>query len=201
MRGFSTTEKDAIRQKLFREGRERFSQWGLKKTSIGELTRAVGISQGAFYLFFSSKEELYFDLLEQEQAFIQQELLRQVEETEKISPRSALKQFLVRGLTLSAASPLLHRLRQGEDLPQLLRKLPSDRLASHQAQDDTLLSPLLQQWGLTNEIDPDVACGLIRGFFTMMLHRQEIGEEVYEQTVELMAESIACRLIPTKEES
>ena len=65
---FTGKEKEIIRKTLITKGRELFSKYGLKKTSITELTNSAGIAQGTFYNFFESKEELYFEILEQEEA-------------------------------------------------------------------------------------------------------------------------------------
>ena len=67
-RSFSDQEKNMIRTVLLEKGRELFARHGLKKTAVGELTAAAGIAQGSFYVFFNSKEELYFEILEMEEA-------------------------------------------------------------------------------------------------------------------------------------
>ncbi|UAL26941.1 TetR/AcrR family transcriptional regulator [Bacillus paralicheniformis] len=64
---FTEKEKEAIRSALVQSGRELFAQLGLKKTSVGELTASAGIAQGSFYTFFNSKEELYFEILQEEE--------------------------------------------------------------------------------------------------------------------------------------
>ena len=37
---------------------------GMKKTSVEQLTKAVGIAKGSFYKFYESKEVLFFAVLE-----------------------------------------------------------------------------------------------------------------------------------------
>src|SRR5512143_3836830 len=64
-KGFSEEQKAAIRARLLEKGREFLSTYGIKKTNIEDLTTAAGISKGAFYLFFNSKEELFLEILEQ----------------------------------------------------------------------------------------------------------------------------------------
>ncbi|MEC1287550.1 TetR/AcrR family transcriptional regulator, partial [Bacillus paralicheniformis] len=71
---FTEKEKEAIRSALVQSGRELFAQLGLKKTSVGELTASAGIAQGSFYTFFDSKEELYFEILQQEEKKIRAQL-------------------------------------------------------------------------------------------------------------------------------
>lgn len=37
---------------------------GMRQTTVDQLVEAAGISKGAFYKFYSSKEMLFLDLLE-----------------------------------------------------------------------------------------------------------------------------------------
>ena len=77
-RAFSEQERATIRAALLEQGRALFGQVGLRKTNVEELARAVGISKGAFYLFFESKEELYFELLEAFEAGYKQAMLAEI---------------------------------------------------------------------------------------------------------------------------
>ncbi len=63
-KGFSDTEKDELRTKLCLECECSWALHGYKKTSIGELTANIGISTGAFYLLYFSKEDLFCETLE-----------------------------------------------------------------------------------------------------------------------------------------
>lgn len=71
-RGFTDRERTAIRNDLIDAGRELFGKYGLKKTSIEDLTKTVGIAQGSFYTFFKSKEKLYLEVIEREGEFVKQ---------------------------------------------------------------------------------------------------------------------------------
>ena len=53
-----------IRKDLIREARRCGVTVGMRKTSVEQLTEAVGISKGSFYKFFDSKELLFFAVLE-----------------------------------------------------------------------------------------------------------------------------------------
>ena len=62
---FSDKEKEQI-QKLLRESAWEFARTiGMKKTTVEQLTKAADISKGAFYLFYPSKEMLFFVVLEE----------------------------------------------------------------------------------------------------------------------------------------
>lgn len=60
---FSEREKENIVKGLLETCRQSWTQYGYKKTSIDELCRQVGISKGAFYIFFDSKEALFCEVL------------------------------------------------------------------------------------------------------------------------------------------
>lgn len=64
---FTEQEKEQVRQSLLIKGRELFIQYGLAKTSIDDVILACGIGKGTFYKFFASKEELYFEILKNEE--------------------------------------------------------------------------------------------------------------------------------------
>ena len=62
-RSFTEQEKKNIRIKLLEECAKGWSKYGYKKTNIDELCSKSGISKGAFYLFFTSKESLFCETL------------------------------------------------------------------------------------------------------------------------------------------
>lgn len=62
-RGFAEREKENIKRSLKEACEKSWTQHGYKKTSVDELCRRAGISKGAFYLFFESKEALFCEVL------------------------------------------------------------------------------------------------------------------------------------------
>ncbi len=52
------------RERLFREGKGLFGQQGYFETNISEITKAAGLSTGAFYTYFPTKEGFYKELIE-----------------------------------------------------------------------------------------------------------------------------------------
>ena len=62
-RSFYEREKENIRKSLIDICKQSWTQYGYKKTSVDEMCKQVGISKGAFYLFFESKEALFCEVL------------------------------------------------------------------------------------------------------------------------------------------
>jgi AcrR family transcriptional regulator len=167
---------------------------------VEDLTRAAGISKGAFYLFFDSKEELYFAIIEQVEEQFRASVFAGADDAAG-SPRERFKAMLRRALALWEEHPLFSRTGR-EEYAQLLRKLPAEKVLSHLREDEAFVSQLLAEWqrqGVAQQSDLRLVVGLARTFFLVSLHRDEFEADVYPQVMETLAELIANYLV--KEES
>jgi AcrR family transcriptional regulator len=108
-KAFSEQERERIRQRLLVRGRESFSRQGLRKTSVADLTKAAGIALGSFYLFFQSKEDLFFAVLEEEEKALREQIFPPQMLTQPL-PRGSLKQLLLGGIQVMMENPLTRRL-------------------------------------------------------------------------------------------
>ncbi len=54
-----------VRQQILDEASRLFLHYGFKKTTVDEIAHRVGISKGALYLHFSSKEAIFMEIGEQ----------------------------------------------------------------------------------------------------------------------------------------
>jgi len=196
-RPFNEEEKTQIRAKLLAEGKDLFIRFGLKKTGIAELTEAAGISQGAFYLFFNSKEELYFAILEQEERVIRERFVKWLGKAEPLN-RSKFRDFLRLALQVLEENPLLRRLWLEKEFDDLLNKLPSSLMEQHTTRDTEVLEPLIKHWqeaGYMVEGSPEVIAGVIRALFLLPLHYQEIGEDLFPEVLDKYIDFISNGLI------
>ncbi len=66
-KSFTEKERAAIYEALQDACKRSWTERGYKKTSVDELCRSVGISKGAFYLFYDTKEALFCDVIAAEQ--------------------------------------------------------------------------------------------------------------------------------------
>ena len=195
-RGFSESEKEHFRTKLLEQGREFLTTYGVKKTSVDDLTNAVGISKGAFYLFFPSKEELFLTIFDQLEADYQAELLRLARQSEG-APRERLATFFQRAFSLWRESPLFRHFGQ-EEFAYLARRSPPERLAANHNSDQRFATLLLARWrdqGLNIDISIQTFTGLMRALFFVSLHADDIGD-AYPATIDLLIDTLAERLAP-----
>ncbi len=91
-RSFTEREKENIKRSLQEACKQSWTQYGYKKTSVDDLCRQAGISKGAFYLFFESKEALFCEVLYSVQEQICNAALEVIEKhIEKSGVAKALK--------------------------------------------------------------------------------------------------------------
>lgn len=60
---YTNQEKDEIKRRLMEEAGYCMAQYGIKKTTVDELVKRVGIPKGTFYLFYESKERLLWEVI------------------------------------------------------------------------------------------------------------------------------------------
>jgi AcrR family transcriptional regulator len=130
-RSFSEGEKKRILRSLKSLATERFAAQGIKGTTVEELTQGVGISKGAFYQFFPSKEELFFSLVEEREQAMREPLLKL-----DVHDKAAVRDLILSLLVLWKSDPLLRIIADPQEYQVLLRRLPEERLAEHLANDE-----------------------------------------------------------------
>lgn len=204
-RSFDTKEREQIKITLSEAGERLFSKYGHKKTTVDDIAKEAGIAKGSFYSFFPSKEALYFHILEGMEESIHTAVIEEIFRNNE-DPSEILKKMILAGFRTIDEHPMLMEIFDPSVYQQILRKLSGDEVAAHQKRDENRLIPLIrimQEKGEMGKRDPKVVTALIRGLFILTLHKREIGEELFPEMIELLAESISRGLcspqVPRKE--
>jgi AcrR family transcriptional regulator len=194
-RGFREHERVLINERLLAAGREALTRRGMKKTSVEELTAAVGISKGAFYLFYASKEELFFAVIQRFEAEYQAHLLAQASLAGG-EPHTKLIAFLRYAFSLWREEPLFRHF-QREDYSALVERLPPTVVAQALRSDVQFAGQLLAHWaadGVASQLDPPLLTALLRALFLISLHNEEFDPVVYPRLIEVLIEMTALRI-------
>lgn len=176
-KAFTELEKELIRKRLLEQGYKHFSAYGLRKTNIEELAEAAGISKGAFYLFYASKEALFMDVIEQVEQRFRQELFAMVD-LPGSSPRARLFALLQKAFRLVKTIPLLQFLR-GSDYDLLFRRVPPEIFQEHLANDRVFVVELIarcQNAGIPIRVQPEEIISLLYPLVLTILHEDEYAD-------------------------
>lgn len=194
-RGFTAQERELIRGTLLEQGRRLFEIHGLMKTSVDDLARAAGISKGAFYKFFDSKEELFFEILEGLEADFREQVFQDSFQDEP-EPQHRFEELLRRALSLWERTPLLKNFSR-EEYARVVRKLPHQRVQEHFQRDERFLSDFIRRWsdrGYPMHAGPHGLAGILKTLFYACLHKEEFTAQEYSEAMELLIPSIAASL-------
>jgi AcrR family transcriptional regulator len=192
-KGFTENEKKVIGERLLEQGYRQFSAHGLKKTNVEEIARAAGISKGAFYLFYASKEALFMDVMEQAEERFRLQLLEAVD-LPGPSPRARLLAVLHRAFDLFKTIPLL-QFFTSSDYDVLFRRMPPEKLEQHLGSDQVFIEELLERCrkaGIPIRAQAPEVSGLLYALVLTFLHEGDFGPGNLKGTVDTLMELVAA---------
>jgi len=86
--------KEITRKKIVDVASELFAKYGFHKTSVDQISKTARKAKGSLYYHFSSKEELFTEVVSQEFMKVR-EAITEVTDNDKLNPVEKLKLFLL----------------------------------------------------------------------------------------------------------
>lgn len=186
---FTERQNESIRSDLIREARRCGVTIGMRKTSVEQLTEAVGISKGSFYKFFDSKELLFFVVLEDIHTECFAAARKSLLENARLAAADRAAAAILaacRWLSETQAFVFIEN-----DAEFLLRRLPEEVKTAHYHDDETHIRALLEESGLQPRGGMALAAATVRGLILTVSHQEQIGA-LYPQVLETLVRG-ACR--------
>ena len=184
----SEREQNVIESKLIESCQICWERYGYKKTNVSELASMSGISTGAFYSFFSSKELLFATTAN---AFTKN--LYELMTAGK--PKSPTKNDFANGLKKCAEllfeNKWIFSLR--EDAETFLRKLPEDYLEQDFQQDLLDITSVVNLYELTTKVPMDEIVAVFHTLL-MSIYLTEIIGPPHKQALNLLIDSVVGNL-------
>jgi len=171
-RSFSEAEKENIRQNLIAECKKSWSVHGYKKTSISELCAKAGISTGAFYSFYDSKEALFCDVMDN----FQQSTRKIFDEMLSSPPTKAEICQVLKKLYLEYAENDIITKRHSPDYKSLLNKLPREWREKHSQNSVDGLAATLFAPNIKMKVSKDRAHGIIDTLLLTVVNKELIKD-------------------------
>ena len=193
---FTTEEKEVIRKKLHKVAKECLQRYGVKKTTVDQMAAMVDISKGSFYNFYSSKEMLFFAVLEEYQIDVMNRLTEQLDMEAKIDT-SRLVELLYdfyQGFRYS----FMYTIFKNNEMELLIRKLPKEVITNHHLIDDRMVKEIVSRINIRENVSVEIVSALFRTIAMTILHSEEIGEEQFDTTLRLVIQGVVEQI--TKED-
>ena len=188
---FTEEQNETIRRDLIREARCCGVTVGMRKTSVEQLTEAVGISKGSFYKFFDSKELLFFAVLEDIHTECFAAAQKSLQENAAIDPASRTAAAILaacRWLSETKAFVFIEN-----DAEFLLHRLPEEVKTAHYHDDEMHIRLLLEKYDLVPNRGISLAAATVRGLILTVSHKEQIGK-LYPQVLETLVRGACLEL-------
>ncbi len=194
-KSYSDQEREYIIQRLKEEAAKCLAQYGVRRTTVDELVKRVGIPKGTFYLFYKSKELLLFEVIQDQHEAINNELA------------DALSKVAVRDLSADTLSDLIFeffkktdempilKLLDTDEVELLVRKLPREVVEAHFQDDTDTIEQMLSMFPIKKNLNVKVVSAAFHAVYCATLHKAEIGEENYDEALRLLIYGIVKQMM------
>jgi AcrR family transcriptional regulator len=169
----------------------------MRHFSVEDLTRAVGISKGAFYLFYPSKEDLIFTVIAAWERDEYHAALLDALGPASDAPRERVAGMLRRAFTLWREHPLFRNFSR-EDYEVLYRRLSPEQIAAGAQADVNFSAALIARWeaeGIRVRHAPELMMALLRSLFYTTLHEAEFDPTIYPALLDRLVAMTARELV------
>ena len=193
---FTSEEKEVIRKKLHKVAKECLQRYGVKKTTVDQMAAMTDISKGSFYNFYSSKEMLFFAVLEEYQIDVMNRLTEQLGMETKIDTNRLVQ--LLYDFYQDFRYSFMYTIFKNHEMELLIRKLPKEVITNHHLIDDRMVKKIVSRIDIRENVSVEIVSALFRTIAMTILHIEEIGEEQFDITLKLVIQGIVEQI--TKED-
>ena len=193
---FTTEEKEVIRKKLHKVAKECLQRYGVKKTTVDQMAALADISKGSFYNFYSSKEMLFFAVLEEYQIGVMDRLTEQLGMEVKIDTNRLVQ--LLYDFYQDFRYSFMYTIFKNHEMELLVRKLPKEAITNHHLIDDRMVKKIVSRINVRENVSVEIVSALFRTIAMTILHIEEIGEKQFDTTLKLVIQGIVEQI--TKED-
>ncbi len=185
---FSDTEKENIKTDLMKHGFDLFSRFGLRKTSVEDITNSVKISKGSFYSFYETKEELFLDIFAEVNQRMQESIFHVFSESAK-KPSKRLFDALQMQYDYVDKTPIFNILMDKNEMEYLLRKYPQagPQLQSFFADESFVpfVEELKKGGVLKKSIDTSLIVGLLKAVFLLHQRKEDFLPDQFKEVFDI----------------
>lgn len=180
----SEAERAEVREAIYSAAILLIRQKGIRKITVDDIARAVGISKGGFYSYYSSREICIYEVLRRSE----NELFARMESI--MASRSPDRQSIVaclREVFLAPDSIILYL--SPTDLEALLRKLPPEYRESEQRKADDYFQRSLKLLKVeTNKME---ALAMLTDCLSVVATNTMFGENGRQQALDVLVLAMA----------
>lgn len=177
---------------ILRCGKELFSTRGFKDTGVADITKMANIAAGTFYLYFSSKENLFMDLFLEENVKLKQEILAAVDPSG--DPLTVIQDLMQRNMEGITSNPILREWYNKEVFAKIEEKYREENGVDHVDFLYTSFIEIVKNWQAQGKLRRDIDSKMIMAIFSTIIiideHKEEIGLQFFPKIQDYLTQFI-----------
>ena len=189
---FTPRERERIDEALKDAALRHAATVAMRRTTVDELAREAGISKGAFYSFYQSKEHLFLSMLDR----LHNEMSKQAEQILRqrvdlpMRERTMLAFYEV--CLMMQRSNLMAFYR--DEAPLLLRRLPEELLREHYVSQQEMVKQLILKAQVKLAASLETTCDMLRMLMMSLAFKGDVGSG-FDEALRLLIEGACDRVL------
>lgn len=194
-RAFNERERNLIKERIRKAAASLMIRNGVRHTTIDAIVKSAMIPKGTFYLFYATKEELLFEVLENEHEKMEKSILEQISKVNPstINPDSATE-LIYSFYKMVDEHPLLATISR-EDVTLISQRLPEERISKHLEEDRNMCAKLMRFLPLKDGITVETVSSSLHAIYFTMLHLKETADDKSEELLKLIIRGIMIQIL------
>lgn len=153
---FTEQKNEMIRKDLLDEALRCAVTIGMRRTSVEQLTEAVGIAKGSFYKVFPSKDLLFYAVLGKYHAETYAVAEKALQDNAELPPTERATKIILAACKYLSDTKAMTFIEN--DAEYLLRLIPADIKAAHYHDDEVHIRQIMEASGLVPKGGMDPGC-------------------------------------------
>lgn len=169
-KAFTEAEKADVKEAIIKSAYEAFESKPFKDVKIEAIAKAAGIGKGTLYLFFSSKEQMFAEVMMRFEERLQSRIRKELESA--LSPKDKLIEALTIGLLETDDNEIYKALMDADLMGRIVGTLTETQLEKMADLDLSFIDSII---GLTPiKVSRELAVDLLRSVFYLRLYESQL---------------------------
>ena len=203
---YSEEEREHIIVRLKEEANALMLEKGVKKTTVDELVKRVGIPKGTFYLFYPSKEMLLYDVTQDFHEKVDSYIENNIRDvliaknkvlTEDIDLSDCVEEFtdVILGAMEITFESCLRVVLEPEAMNLILKKIPKEVLVNNLQEDGDMGGGLFRALARKREIDVAALAGAFMAIIFGGMYKRAIGEDNWRDSLRYLIRGLVMQIV------
>ena len=147
------------------------------------------------YLFYKSKELLLFEVIQEQQKNINLELYQAFSDIVDMELSAEKLTDMIFEFYKKTEKMLVLKLSDAGEIELLKRKLPQEIVDEHLQDDTDMIKKMIALFHVKKEVDINVISAAFHAIYYATLHKADIGEEQYDNALQVLIYGIVTQII------